>query len=207
MVTYILEKFRNEILKDLFFKSNEYFTNTLIFGLIFLISIIISCSSNEIQPKLKNIEKREKELEKREKELEKREKKLFKKETSTDSINKHIVEIEIPKQNTNENNFEKKYQERERQEQLQKKIKESSLIFKGKPKKFKYLYKNNEPYGKNCLLTYDDFFETYTLTFSCSNFNYTFELKRDNFCDVIEFMNSCSFLYNNKYYTITDNIR
>jgi hypothetical protein len=50
---------------------------------------------------------------------------------------------------------------------------------------FKYVFKNNQPYGKSAFVVYDDFYKTYTITFTKENGESTgCSLKDGNFIDL-----------------------
>ena len=92
----------------------------------------------------------------------------------------------------------------EQEQKIREEIRESSILFKNK-KRFKYITKNNKPYGRNCVVVYDDYFETYTLTFVTENSqSLVFKLKRSDFWLVVPHLNSYSFGIQGELYNISD---
>jgi len=68
--------------------------------------------------------------------------------------------------------------------------------------KFNYVYKNNSPYGKNALVTYDDFYKKYKVTFFKENGSETgCSLTEGNF---IYSTDPWKFKYNGNVYRLTN---
>ena len=202
-----LNKNRNNVI---FLKIGIFFLLTI--GIIFLITF--SCSSDE-SGKIKKLDEIEKNLEKREKDLEKREKELLGK-SKNNLNNQKSKEKEssiIENEKSNEKSFEDKIFERikksEQEQKIREEIRESSILFK-KKNRFNYITKTKfgvvEPYGRNCVIIYDDFFETYTLTFVTENSqSLVFKLKRSDFLFVgFNSSNSYSFHYQGEFYDLND---
>ena len=65
---------------------------------------------------------------------------------------------------------------------------------------FKYVYMNNNPYGRNASVVYDDFFHTYKISFTKKDGSTTScEVEINDFSGVWEFC------YNNKKYYLSNN--
>ena len=207
-------------------KNNVRILNIGIFflltiGIIFLITF--SCSSDEsgkidiklnrLEKKIEKFDKIEKDLEKREKDLEKREKELLGKSKNTlnnqkskenDSSNS---DIKKSKEKSFEERMLESIKKDEQEQKIREKIRESSILFKSK-KRFKYITKNNKPYGRNCVVVYDDYFETYTLTFVTENSqSLVFKLKRSNFFLANPHSTSYTFIIQGEFYDLSDSKR
>lgn len=62
---------------------------------------------------------------------------------------------------------------------------------------FSYVYKNNTPYGKNAIVTYDNFYKTYSISFTKQNGNSTSCMIKDK-----DFIGIWNFKYNGAIYSL-----
>ncbi len=95
-----------------------------------------------------------------------------------------------------------------KKDEQQQKNRESLILFK-KKNRFNYITKQkfgvDEPYGRNCVIIYDNFFETYTLKFINEYSNsVTYKLKRRDFQFSIPELNIYSFQYQDEFYNLSD---
>lgn len=74
-------------------------------------------------------------------------------------------------------------------------------IFTTKVKTFKYIYKNNQPFGTKVQITYDTFYQKYSLSFTDENgFRNSIKISDSNF----KYEDSWIFNFNGNKYKVSD---